>query len=52
MKHRIKIAYTKIATSEVFEGAKTVAEVEGKLKIFIGDRLFFCENHILLLEFL
>ena len=49
-RHRIEIAYTKLVTSEIFEGAKTVAEVEGKLKIIIGDRLFFCENHILLLE--
>ena len=50
MKHRIEIAYSELVTSEVFEGAKTVAEVEGKLAIFINNRLFFCENHILLLE--
>ena len=50
MKHRIEIAYTELANSELFEGAKTVAEVEGKLAIFINNRLVFCENHILLLE--
>lgn len=49
-RHRIEIAYTELANSELFEGAKTVAEVEGKLAIFINNRLFLCENHILLLE--
>ena len=36
--HRIEIAYTKLANSDLFEDAKTMAEVKGKLKIFIGDR--------------
>lgn len=49
-KHKIKIVFNIVDVPSSLEGAKTVADVEGNLTVYVNDKIFLNEENILLLE--
>ena len=49
-RNRIKITYAIHNVPNNVESSKVIADIEGKLQIFIGSKLFFDEKNVLLLE--
>ncbi|AFZ38003.1 hypothetical protein Sta7437_4541 (plasmid) [Stanieria cyanosphaera PCC 7437] len=50
-KHKLEIVFNIVSVPFCLEGAKTVADIEGNLIVYIKKRIFLKEEDILLLEF-